>query len=101
MTMVIERPARGQTDRLFFTGMAVASAFAVFVGFMPTYFVRSPALPALTPLFHLHGALFSSWIILLFAQTSLVSPPPTDIHRRLGLLRLLLPPIVFLFPLPA
>jgi Co/Zn/Cd efflux system component len=96
MTMVIERPARGQTDRLFFTGMALASAFAVFVGFMPTYFIRSAALPVLTPLYHLHGALFSSWIILLVAQTSLVAARRTDIHRRLGVVGAVLAAIVFI-----
>jgi hypothetical protein len=33
---------------------------------------------------HLHGAVFSCWILLLVAQTSLVSAGRIDIHRRLG-----------------
>jgi len=34
---------------------------------------------------HLHGAAFTSWILLLIVQTSLVITGRTDIHRRLGM----------------
>ncbi len=60
-------------DRLFFTGMAVAAAVVTFVGFAPSYYLKTTyGGPALAPLLHLHGALFTSWIVLLVAQTSLV-----------------------------
>jgi len=36
MTLVLERPARRQTDRVFFTGMALLLALAVFIGFSPS-----------------------------------------------------------------
>src|SRR5208337_3999874 len=36
-------------------------------------------------LIHLHGAVFSCWILLLVTQTSLVSAARVDIHRRLGI----------------
>ena len=39
---------------------------------------------------HLHGAAFSCWILLLVAQTSLVSAGRVDIHRRLGIAGFLL-----------
>jgi hypothetical protein len=72
-------------DRRFFTGMALAVALAVFIGFAPTYYLKSAfATPALRPLFHLHGALFTSWIVLLIVQTGLVAARRVDIHRRLG-----------------
>ena len=73
-----------QTDRIFFGGMAWASLLTLLVGFAPTYFVRSSALPALSPFYHLHGALFTSWIVLFVVQTVLVARRRTDIHRRLG-----------------
>ena len=73
-----------QTDRLFFTGMALASVLTLVVGFAPTYFARSSTLPPLSPLYHLHGAVFTSWIVLFFVQTILVARRRTDIHRRLG-----------------
>src|SRR3712207_7227817 len=33
---------------------------------------------------HLHGLIFSSWIVLLLAQTLLVAAKRTAVHRRLG-----------------
>ena len=56
-------------ERLFFSGMTVAFAVIVFIGFAPTYFLRplsdQPGLPWLV---HLHGALFSAWILLRLIQ---------------------------------
>lgn len=73
-------------DHIFFTSMAVAVLLTVFLGFAKTYFLagvfRAP-LPA--RIIHVHGALFSSWILLLIAQTALVSARRVDIHRKLGL----------------
>src|SRR6476469_2529822 len=73
-------------DHRFFTGMALASALTVFIGFARTYYLRSafdgPPVP--TPLVHLHGLVFTAWILLFIAQTSLVAAGRTDLHRRLG-----------------
>ena len=95
MTLVLERPARRQTDRVFFTGMALLLAIAVFIGFSPSYFLRSATLPALTPLYHLHGALFTAWMALFITQTSLVASYRTDVHRRLGVAGAVLAACVF------
>src|SRR5215207_9476218 len=72
-------------ERLFYTGMAVAFVFTVFAGFARTYFLRPYfGTPALTPLLHLHGVVFTSWLALLLTQTVLVAANRTAIHRRLG-----------------
>src|SRR5260221_9577395 len=75
-----------QFDNVFFSGMAFLILVTVFTGFARTYFLagvfRAP-LPNL--LIHIHGAVFSSWILLLITQTALVSAGRVDIHRRLGL----------------
>jgi hypothetical protein len=72
-------------ERLFYTGMAVAFLLVVFAGFARTYYLR-PYFVAdvLTPLLHLHGLVFTSWIVLLLAQTTLVAAKRTGVHRRLG-----------------
>jgi hypothetical protein len=67
--------------------MATLMLATVFAGFARTYYLagvfRAP-LPNL--LIHIHGAVFSAWILLLIAQTSLVAVGRVDLHRRLGLL---------------
>lgn len=74
-----------RVDDLFFSGMAAVALVAVLVGFARTYFLaglfRAP-LPNL--LVHIHGAVFTSWIVLLVIQISLVTARRVDLHRRLG-----------------
>jgi hypothetical protein len=41
MSIAIGRPVIRNTDRLFFSGMALASALMLFLGFLPSYFNRS------------------------------------------------------------
>ena len=73
-------------DDVFFSGMALLMLASVFLGFAHTYYLtgvfRAP-LPSL--IIHVHGAVFSTWILLLVTQTSLVSAGRVDIHRRLGI----------------
>jgi hypothetical protein len=73
-------------DNFFFPAMAALILVTVFIGFARTYFLagvfRAP-LPSL--LVHIHGAVFSTWILLLITQATLISAGRPDIHRRLGL----------------
>lgn len=71
-------------DRFFFAGMALACALTVFTGFAPTYYFGRTGLPPLSPLVHVHAAVFTIWIVLLVGQTALVSAWRVDVHRRLG-----------------
>ena len=73
-------------ENLFFSGMAVVIFVSVFVGFAPSYYLASVfKAPPLNLLIHFHGAVFTSWVLLLIVQTSLVSAGRTDVHRRLGM----------------
>jgi len=74
-------------DHFFFSVVAWLILLTVFIGFAPTYFfagVFRAHLPS--PYIHFHAAAFSSWVLLLVTQTSLVSAQRVDIHRRLGVL---------------
>jgi hypothetical protein len=72
-------------DRLFYSGMAIAAAVVVFAGFAPTYFLKAAfGRPPLPPLLHVHGLIFTSWIVLFVVQTRLIAGRRTPLHRRLG-----------------
>lgn len=74
-------------ERLFYVGMAVAILITVFAGFSRSYFLKAQfGTPPLSLLLHVHGLIFTSWILLFLTQTTLVAARRTDIHRRLGVL---------------
>jgi hypothetical protein len=66
--------------------MAAVSLIAVLVGFARTYCLagvfRAP-LPNL--LIHVHGAVFTLWIVLFASQIGLVAARRLFLHRRIGL----------------
>lgn len=66
--------------------MAVAMALTVFAGFARSWFLKSVfhAPPELSVLIAVHGAVFTTWIAILIAQTSLVARNRRDLHRKLG-----------------
>jgi FtsH-binding integral membrane protein len=71
--------------RRFYTGIALAIAITVFAGFAPTYYLR-PYYQS-TPLGgarHLHGVVFTAWVLLFLIQTTLVPAGRVALHRRLG-----------------
>ena len=64
------------------TAAIVATAFA---GFSRSYYLRSHFHPEpLTPLLRVHGAIFTSWLVLLTVQTLLVAAGRVRQHRALG-----------------
>src|ERR1017187_8106486 len=86
MTTAPLGPQETRLDRYFFPGMAVLILGTVFLGFGKTYFLAGVfQAPLPSRLIHLHGAVFSSWVLLLIVQTSLVASDRVDLHRRLGL----------------
>ena len=82
----------GTHDHLFYGGMAIALGLTVFAGFASTYYLRFFADgPKVTltggpfsALVHVHGALFSAWVLLFIVQTALVASHRVAVHRRLG-----------------
>lgn len=85
MATIAAPQARWQRDRKFFTGVALAWVAVTFVGFAPTYYLGSwmGARP-LGPLVHLHGIVFTAWILLYLTQNGLIAFRRSDIHRRTG-----------------
>lgn len=87
------RPSVSRHDRVFYSGIAIVLALTVFVGFGPTYYFRifsrsSPLTQTggpVTLLVHVHAMLFSAWVLLFIAQTTLVAQSRIAVHRRLGI----------------
>jgi hypothetical protein len=78
-------------DHIFFSGMALLILGSVFLGFAHSYYLAGIFhAPLPSRIIHIHGAIFSTWILFLLVQTSLVSAGRVDIHRRLGIAGFLL-----------
>ena len=77
------------SERNFYTGMTLAIALGVFVGFSRTFFLR-PFFPeaaefaAPERFFYYHGAIFTAWVILLVTQAWLIRSRSIALHRKLG-----------------
>jgi hypothetical protein len=71
--------------RRFYVGMAIAFAITVFAGFSRSYFLKAQfGTPELSLLLHVHGLVFTSWVLFFLSQTILVAAGRTYLHRRLG-----------------
>ena len=69
----------------------------VLVGFIPDSVMKIAAVKAgirtgFPPILHVHAVLMGSFLLLLLAQTTLVATGRCDLHRRLGVLGMVLAP---------
>lgn len=73
-------------SRYFFVAMAALVILTVFAGFAPSFYLRSSFHPdhELSVLLHIHGLVFSTWIILFLVQTLLIANGSRRLHQRLG-----------------
>jgi hypothetical protein len=89
------RPVNRMAERIFFSCMALLLCVVVFIGFSPTYFragmLRAP-LPS--PILHVHGAVFTLWMLLFVVQTAFISARRVAWHRSFGTVAFCLPPIM-------
>lgn len=81
----IRREAAGQDGR-FFRAVIIALTVVALAGFAPSYYLRvfNDAPPELNILMHLHGAVFTLWVVLLVVQSQLIGAGNRLLHRRLG-----------------
>ena len=81
-------PARSRRAGLrgFYVGLALLMVGVVVAGFWPSYYgkVAAGTLPPLPWLVHLHGAVFTGWMVLLVTQVALAARGRVDLHRALG-----------------
>lgn len=91
----MSRPVNRTVERIFYSGMAALLCICVYIGFGPTYFragiVRAP-LPS--PILHVHGAVFTLWMLLFVLQVAFISAHRVKWHRTFGTVAFCLPPIM-------
>ena len=69
----------------YFTVMSGLLLLFVLVGFSRTFYLRPfGELPPLSGPLHVHGAVLTTWFVLLFGQALLVRSRKVRVHRRLG-----------------
>jgi hypothetical protein len=75
-----------RVDPRFYTLAGVAAILIVLLGFAKTYYLKLAfGTPALTPLFHVHGLVMTTWFVLFIVQAKLVSARRVDLHKKLGI----------------
>ncbi len=74
------------SERRFFLIMALVIAATVFLGFGMNFQRNAWAFASLPLYVHLHGAVFTFWILLYVLQNWLVANGSVTIHRQLGML---------------
>jgi hypothetical protein len=79
-------PLKTGIRRYFFVAMAALVIVTVFAGFAPSFYLRSAFHPdhELSVLLHIHGLVFSAWIILFLIQTLLIAQGSRRLHQRVG-----------------
>ncbi len=77
-----------RSDATFYLSMSVVSAVIIFVGFAPSFYLKSVihAPPPLSQLTIVHGTIFTVWMILFLTQASLIAADRVALHRQLGII---------------
>jgi hypothetical protein len=87
MATYAAQPVRRNTEDYFFLAMALLLLAAVLIGFARTYYLAGlfrAELPSMVV--HIHGALFSLWVLLLIAQVGLVCTGHVKWHMKLRMI---------------
>ena len=101
MATIVSRPVvklRRHTDDYFFAGMSLLILGSVFLGFARSYFLAGTVRAHLpSAIIHVHAVVFSSWILLFVAQTTLVSIGRVGWHKKLGIFGAVLACLMVIF----
>ena len=80
----IERQSTRAGGQSFYLGMSLVMAAVIIAGFsqtVPGDFTDTPALPFLL---HVHGAVFTLWVLLFVAQPAFITRGSRELHKRVG-----------------
>ncbi len=84
-------------ERWFFTGMALTMLAISMAGFMPSLVHVAGRRAPISPLAAAHGIIFFAWLLIFLIQSSLIASRHLTLHRKLGLVSILI--LVLMVPL--
>jgi len=97
---------RKASERKFYSRMALFLVFLVLLGFGPSFYLKGivPSYPrpnpTLPPTVIFHGLVFTTWMLLIIAQTQLIAARTHSVHMQLGklgmLFAILMIPVMYL-----
>lgn len=80
-----EKPARRATRQRFYLILSLLMAVVIIAGFSTTVPSDFAAPPKNLPLLlHIHGAVFTLWVLLFVAQPSFIARGSVKLHRQIG-----------------
>ena len=90
-------PRAHAVDRWIYVFTAASYIAITLAGFVPSSLAKIAAVqagerPPFPAIMHVHAVLMGSFLLLLLAQTTLVATGRCDLHRRLGLVAMVLAP---------
>ena len=94
-TIVASASDRKASERKFYSRMALLLVFIVLLGFGPSFYLRGivPSYPrpnpSLPPAVIFHGLVFTTWMLLIVAQTQLIAARKHALHMQVGKLGML------------
>ena len=80
-----EVETKRNTERRFFTGMALGMICISFLAFIPSIAHPAERRAPLSALAAAHGLVFFAWLLVFLIQSRLIATHRVAIHRRLGL----------------
>ena len=88
-------------DRRLYTAIAIGLALIVLFGFAQTYYLKFLfGAPPLRLLLHVHGIVMTAWVVLFAIQVRLVAAHRTGLHRRLGVVGVVVAAMVLAVGVP-
>jgi hypothetical protein len=81
---------KNEVGRWYYPGMAVVMIAVAITGFAPSIVDPSHRHAPLTLLVAVHGILFFLWLLLFLMQTTLIAAQRVDLHRRMGIIAVVL-----------
>lgn len=91
MATLALRASAVRPERTFFTGMAILCLVISGAGFWRTYYLSAwYGAKVLIPMVQLHGVVMTAWMLFFLLQTTLVRTARVDLHRRWGMVGLML-----------